>query len=121
MVEFVYEPYKKVVIHEIVQYDLQTLIHLHGLGIQAGQLGRPINWANGIAFGQRTLPPTEEVVKEQIQGKVHWSFLAFAYMSTHQPIITIPEGNIRIPVVDLSDNSLFRELAEWLKMMYKAR
>jgi len=47
MVKIIYEPWKTIVVHEIVQYDVKMLIHLHGLGVQSGQLGRPINWANG--------------------------------------------------------------------------
>lgn len=120
MVKIIYEPWKTIVIHEIVQYDLQMLVHLHGLGVQSGQLGRPINWANGIAFMHRVMPPTDEVIKEQIQGKIHWSSLTFAFMPKHQPLITIPEGKIRIPILDLSDNRVFRDLAEWIKKHYKS-
>ena len=117
MVKFIYEPWKTVVIRSIVQYDLKMLIHLHGLGVQSGQLGRPINWANGVAFKHTLMSPTEKVIKEQIQGKIHWTQLRFAFMSKHQPLFEIPDGKIRIPILNLSDNELFRELAEWIKIM----
>lgn len=119
MVKFIHEPWETVVVHEIVQCDLQTLIHLQSIGAPAGQLGRPINWAGGIAFRYNTMPPTNEVIKEQLEGKIHWSYLAFAFMPNHQPIITIPDGNIRIPLINLSDSELFRDMAEWLKRNYK--
>lgn len=121
MVEIIHEPWKTVVIHEIIQYDLQMLVNLNSLGVTAGQLGRPINWANGIAFNHNPLPPTEEVIKEQIQGKIHWSSLTFAFMPKHEQLITIPDVNIRIPVLDLSDNDVFGDMAKWIKKHYKSK
>lgn len=121
MVEIIYEPWKTIVIHEIVQYDLQMLINLHSLGVQSGQLGRPINWANGVAFEHNAMPPTDEVIKEQIQGKIHWSHLSFAFMPKYQQLITVPEGNIRIPVLDLSDHEIFKDMAEWIRKHYKPK
>jgi len=120
MVEIIYEPWKKIVIHELIRYDLQMLIHLSGLGIQSGQLGRPISWANGIAFHHRPMPPTDEVIKEQIAGKIHWSSLSFAFMPKHKPMVEIPDGKIRIPILNLNDNEIFRDMAEWIKKHYKS-
>ena len=118
MVKFIYEPWKTVVIHEIVQYDIQTLVQLQALGVQAGQLGRSLNWANGIAFRHEPMPPTDEVIKEQIQGSIHWPHLAFAVMPKYQPAFVIQKGKVTIPVVDLSENEIFRDMAEWIKKRY---
>ena len=84
MVEIIYEPWDTIVIHEIVQYDLQMFVQFHSLGVQAGQLGRPINWANGVAFRQQSMQQTEEVIKEQLKGRIHWSHLRFAFMPKQQ-------------------------------------
>jgi len=65
--------------------------------------------------------PTDDVIKEQIQGKIHWSNFTFAFMPKHQQIITIPEGKIRIPILDLSDNAVFKDMAEWIKKHYKPK
>ena len=119
MVEFIYEPWKTVVIHEIVQYDLQTFVNLQGIGAQSGQLGRGLSWANGVAFQHLPMLPTEEIIKEQLQGRIHWSQLAFTFMPEHISMITIPDGNVRIPIINLNDNVLFRELTEWIKKQYK--
>lgn len=121
MVEFIYEPFKTIIIHEIVQHDLQTFVYQHGLGAQPGQLGNAMNWADGVAFNHAAMPPTEDVVREQINGRIHWAHLAFAFMPKHQQFITIPEGNIRIPVIDLSNNEVFKGLAGWIKERYKEK
>ena len=114
MVDFVFEPWKMIVIHEILRYDIQVLVNLHCLGIQAGQLGRPINWVNGIAFMQQTMPLRDEAIKEQIQGRVHWLRLRFAFMPKYQKAFVIKEGNITVPVIDVSESVIFREMSEWL-------
>ena len=121
MVEIVFEPWKKIVIHEIVQCDFRMLTNLHTLGVQPGQLGRPMNWANGVAFEQSVMPATEEVVKEQIEGKIHWSYLMFAFLPNYQQVVVIPEGNIKIPIIDLSSNPLFKDIAEWIKQRFRAK
>lgn len=41
-------------------------------------------------------------------------------MLKHQPLFEIPDGKIRIPILNLSDNELFRELVEWIKKRYKS-
>ena len=119
MVKIVYEPYHTVIIHDIAQYSLNMLIHLHGLGVQSGQLGRPISWANGIAFDQHPMAATEDIIKEQIKGKIHWANLSFAFMPKHQRMIEIPDGKIRIPILNLSGNEIFRDVADWIKQHYK--
>ena len=115
MVEFILEPWKKIVIHEIVRYDIQMLVNLQGLGVQAGQLGRPINWVNGIAFIQHTMPLRDEAIKEQIQGRLHWLLLRFAFMPKYQRAFVIKDGHVTVPVIDVSKSALFREMSEWLK------
>lgn len=119
MVEFVYEPFKKIVVHEIALYDFQTFIYQRTLGVQMGQLGGPINWVDGVAFIHVTMPPTPEVITEQLHGKIHWQQLAFTFMPQYQPFIVIPEGNIKIPVVKLSNNLVFKNMVIWLKQSYK--
>ena len=121
MVEFIYEPFKTIVIHEIVQYDFQTFVYQHALGAQPGQLGGAMNWAEGIAFNHMAMHPTADIVKEQIKGRIHWLQLAFAFMPKHQQFITIPEGNIRIPVINLSGNIIFKSMADWIKKQYKEK
>ena len=77
MVEIIYEPWKAVVIHEVFQYNLEMLVNLQGLGVPSGQLGSPIYWSNGVAYVHLNMPHTEEVLKEYLQGRIHWRNLFF--------------------------------------------
>ena len=77
MVEFEFKPWKKVIIHELMEFPLEHFIFQSSQGIQPGGTGRPIMWSNGLVFTTFLLQPTEDVVKEQLQGIVHWAFLHF--------------------------------------------
>ena len=54
------------------------------------------------------MPPTDEVIKLQLEGIVHWSSLEFAFMPTYQTPITV-EGTV-IAIVDVSSNKILSDL-----------
>ena len=115
MVEFEYQPWKKIIIHEVVKFPLQHFLSTHTLGIQQGGIGRPLVWVKGIIFEKGGIPDTDDIVKEKVEGKLHWNYLHYAILEKYQPEFKITQGNIRIPVVNVSKNRIFREMAEWVK------
>ena len=119
MVKITYDPWKEIIIHEVFQYDLPELVNLQGLGVPSGQLGSPIYWSNGVAYVHLNMPNTEEVLKEYLQGRIHWRNLFFAFMPKYQNVILIPEGNVRIPIINVSKNEKYSDVAEWLKQNFK--
>ena len=114
MVEFKYEPWKKVVIHEVVQYPMDYFILQASQGIRKGGFGRPLMWSNGILFTSFIIQPTEEVVKEQLLGSVHWASLHFGEMKKYQKEYKTP-GNVTVPIVDVSSHGIFGPMANWVK------
>ena len=117
MVEFAYDRWKRVVIHEINKLDVNDLARLHALGVPAGGMGRPFLWANGMIFEHNNMAPTREVIKDQLQGTIHWSSLQFAFMPQYQNEIKVE--SITLQVGNVNGNRLFFELADWLKRTYK--
>jgi len=117
MVEFALDEWKKVVIHEVNKFSLDELLKLRALGVPAGGIGRALLWANGVAFEHNNMPPTREIIEQQLEGTIHWSSLQFASMPEYQDTIMV--GNITVQVGDVSANKLFHELAHWLKKTYK--
>ena len=114
MVEFEYQPWKKVIVHEVVKFPLGHFLSAHSLGIQQGQVGIPLFWADGIVFDKNVFRDTDDIIKEKLEGKVHWSSLNYVVMQKYQPEFKV-EGNIRIPVMNVSDNAVFKKMAEWIK------
>ncbi|MCP8310689.1 MAG: hypothetical protein L6M37_07025 [Candidatus Methylarchaceae archaeon HK02M1] len=114
MVKVTYAPWEEVIIHEVIQYSLEDLVKLRSLGTPAGGLSFNLLWAEGIAFVHRTMPTTPDIVKEQLQRKVHWSSVEFAPMPKYTNLIMIKESNVRVPVINVSNNPFLKTVAEWL-------
>ena len=115
MVEVVYQPWKKVVIHEKVKYALDDLVKLQSLGVEPGGLGDPLLWAGGIVFSSSTLLDTKEVIKEKLEGTVHWASVEWAPMHEFQDVIIIKETNVKVPIIDASAHPIYNAVSEWLK------
>ena len=114
MVEFEYQPWDKVIVHEVVKYPLEHFLVTHTLGIKEGGIGRPLNWADGIVFEHSSMPPTEDVIREQLQRKIHWSSLNYGIMEEYQNKF-IRQGQVIIPIVNLSNNRVFKTMVKWIK------
>lgn len=118
MVEFEYQPWNKFIVHEVVKYPLEHFLATHSLGIQEGGIGRPLNWSDGIVFEHRTMRPTDDVIREKLEGKVHWSSLNYGILEKFQEQFKMPR-QIKIPVVNLSNNEFFKEMAKWIKETFE--
>ncbi len=115
MVEVVYEPWKKIVIHEIVKYALDDLVKLQSLGVEPSGLGDPLLWVGGIVFSSSTMFETKDVVKEKLEGVVHWSSVEWALMPEFKEVIIIKETNVKVPIINVSAHPIYKTVSKWLK------
>ncbi len=88
-------------IHEVVQYSMPALLEMQSFGVPPGSLGRSLMWANGVAFTYAALPANDEVVADQLKGKMHWGSVVFALMPTYENAVLLQDMNVRIPVADV--------------------
>ncbi|MCJ7767289.1 hypothetical protein MUP79_02725, partial [Candidatus Bathyarchaeota archaeon] len=86
---------------------------LKTLGFKARQIAEVFLWAEGVVFVRTAMPPTDDVVRDQLKGVIHYSSVEYAKMPKHRKVI-VSEG-ITIPVVDVSDTSTLRDVARALK------
>ena len=119
MVEFEYQPWKKIIVHEVARFPLQHFLSTHSLGVQQGGIGQPLVWVDGVIFEKGGLRDTDDIIKEKLEGKLHWNHLHYAILEKYQPEFKITQGNIRIPVVNVSNNKTFREMAKWIKSNFE--
>ena len=61
------------------------------------------------------MPPTDEVVREQLEGRIHWSSVEWALLPKYQDVIPIREINAKIPLIDVSTNAIQSEVAKELR------
>lgn len=117
MVEFEYQPYSKVIIHEIVKIPFDTLILSRCIGIPDGGVARPMRWANGFTFDIAFMHPTDDLVNEQMKGITRWAALSYADMEEFKEIIQ-GDRAIKIPVLK-AVAVIFNELGDWLRSEYE--
>jgi hypothetical protein len=119
MAKFTYKPWNEVVIHEIIESKPEDLfasivrqtIASSGVGITPS-----VNWVDGIAFVESQFADSDEVVREKLNGVVHYSSLEFARVPEYRSEIQVNVGGglypIRLQKVDT--NPIFVELARYL-------
>ena len=119
MVKVNYKPWEEVVIHESIQYTLENLVTIRSLGVPPGQLGGRLLWAEGVAFNPGGMPPTTDIIKENLQGRVHWSSVEWAVMPEFKSSIEITQTKVRIPILNVSANETLSAVAKWLRKSAK--
>jgi hypothetical protein len=119
MVKVTFKFWDEVIIHESIQLSYEDMVKRHSLGVQPGGLAPPLRWAEGVAFVNDSMPPTDEIVREQLQGKIHWSVVQWALMPQYKNVIPITDISAKIPVINVSDNNILCEVAKALKATAK--
>lgn len=116
--KIIYEPIEELVIKEYVKFEkLDDLLYSFA---QLRAAGQPVslNWAEGTIFLHSALPlTTDKLVEQFLRGRLYFAGVSFALMDKYQPSVVYksPQGEIPIPVMNLSSNKTLCEVAKWLK------
>jgi len=112
------EPWKKLVVHEVVEYSFDDFVnqtiesaHATGSGI------RTLNWASGVAFQAHVFTDTDAIIQEKLNGTIHYASVTFSMKEKFQKQVI--KGNATINFVDVSINEIFNQLASKLKEQTK--
>lgn len=114
LVKIVHFPIAQIIIHEMVEYSLPDFVKQMTLGISADAYSSLAKWCDGIVFVNVPLPQTADVVRDQMNGIVHWAWFSFAEMPVFKESLESP-NKAKIPLIDVSNNDLNKELVRWLK------
>jgi len=114
-----YTPYQELIVHEIIEQSnssvfFEDIVRLALSG--AHQVQPSINWIDGIAFFVAPMQPTEEVVRENLAGKVHYASILFT-RTGYQPQVAVKIGNqdFAVRLRKAEDNPTLVELAAFLR------
>ncbi|MEW5839565.1 hypothetical protein [Nitrososphaera sp.] len=111
--QVIVEPWKKLIVHEVIEYGFDDLVRLVLSQARAAGGGiSSMNWCNGIVFQHTTFPDTDSVVQEKLKGTIHYSSVVFARKDKFERQVVRENGTLNL--VDVSANSIFRELAQVL-------
>ena len=112
------EPWKKLVIHEVIEYKFGDWVKQIAFSSRTSGGGIPtMQWANGIVFSPLNFPTTNVIMEEQLKGILHWSSVSFATKEKFEKQIVT--DNATINLVDVSANEIFNKLADELKSRSK--
>ncbi|MGQ9781057.1 MAG: hypothetical protein ACUVQ8_02215 [Nitrososphaeria archaeon] len=114
-IDVVIEPYRKIVVHELIEYVLEDWIDMILAGIRSvGGTMPTLFWCNGVVFQTSPFNPnSESIIKEQLKGIVHYSAVTFALKEKFESEIRSDKGTILL--IDVSANPNFAKLAQKLK------
>jgi hypothetical protein len=117
MVKIKYQPANELIVHEVVQLEMDDLMR----GRITPQGSMPLYWCNGIIFSFSSLPMSEEITKEYLQGRIHWMEAHYAEMKDYTAIVELKDEQYggtpqKIRVLDTSKFSgIHTEFVKWLK------
>ena len=116
--EILIEPWKKLVIHEVIEYNFDDWVKQIAFSTRSSGGAIPtMQWTNGIVFSPANFPTTNITVEEQLKGILHWSSVSFAIKEKFEKQIVIENATINL--VDVSVNEIFKELSIKLKKQSK--
>lgn len=115
-------PFKRIVIHELVEYrfnDLADMV-LTGASVMGGG-GTPfLLWCNGVVFQTAPLDPESEILAEELlKGTIHYGSVVFAIKEKFESEVRARAGIIRL--IDQSASRNFTKLTEALKVNAKLK
>ncbi|MGI0092293.1 MAG: hypothetical protein ACREBS_11350 [Nitrososphaerales archaeon] len=116
--DIIVEPWKKLVIHELLEYKFEDLGKLVATqSVQQGGTAIPtISWADGVAFLISPFPDESEVIiEEKLKGIIHYNTVLFALKPGFEAEIFMRGSQIRINLIDVGTNEIFKLLARTLK------
>ncbi len=116
--EIIVEPWKKLVIHELLEYRFEDSCKAGSNAIcSTGRNSHSDDQlAEGVAFLISPFPDESEVIiEEKLKGIIHYNTVLFALKPGFEAEIFMRGSQIRINLIDVGTNEIFRLLAGTLK------
>ncbi|HYC11636.1 MAG TPA: hypothetical protein VEC02_03140 [Nitrososphaerales archaeon] len=118
MVKVRYEPYTDLIVHEIVEQDSEVFFEdmVRQALSNPAHVEPTINWAEGVAFVVAPMPPTEDVVRENLGGKIHYASVMFTRTPYQGQVpVRIGSQNYSARLRKAENNHTLAGLARYLK------
>jgi len=119
LAKITYMPTEEVVVHRVLESDDKIIFFediVKQILVKEIPVIPTVNWIDGIAFAILGFPDTEDVVREELKGRIHYSAVLFTKIS-YQPEIVVNLGkeDIRVRLRKADNNPDFVDLVEFLK------
>ena len=119
LAKITYMPTEEVVVHQVLESD-NTIIFFEDVVKQILAKEIPViptvNWIDGIAFAILHYPDTEDIVREEIKGRIHYSAVLFTKIPYQSEfVVNLGKEDIRVRLRKADNNPDFIDLVEFLK------
>jgi hypothetical protein len=122
LVEIVYLPWKKIVIHDVIEHQNKQFFEwFMGEAIKQNEASPAVSWANGIAFAVGNFLETPKLVKEKLNGNLHYAIVNFTRIGQQVEFPVEVKGQRYSVRLSPTDNPDFQELTSWLKKWEKPK
>jgi hypothetical protein len=116
MIEVEYQPRTRVIIHEYSRYEsLELLIRGVFGGAPPGSNIGTLKWVNGVVLFHNAFPMTDEIVRELLEGRLHWNHVSFAPLNEFRQNHHDPDLRITVTIVDVSNNPVFEAIGRFIR------
>lgn len=94
LVKVSYVPNQEIAVHEIIEEDGPAFFEEIVRQMLSGQvhIQPTVNWIDGIAFVVSPMPATEDIIKENLVGKIHFAAVMFT-KTPFQAQVTVKLNN----------------------------
>ncbi|MGC9037762.1 MAG: hypothetical protein ACP5GD_03920 [Candidatus Micrarchaeia archaeon] len=114
-VKITFAPAKELVVHEVIEMSKEDLIRERIT--PAGNM--PLYWCDGILFSFSSMPLTDAIVEDYLNGKLHWVEVHFARMPKYEEVLSLEaeeyKATMNVRVIDTSTSLLHKAFVAWLK------
>lgn len=112
-------PTEEVVVHQVLESD-NKIIFFEDVVKQTLTREIPViptvNWIDGIGFAILYFPDTEDIVREEIKGRIHYSAVLFTRIPYQSEfVVNLGKEDIHVRLRKADNNPDFIDLVEFLK------
>jgi hypothetical protein len=109
MTDFVYEPYKKIHVHDLIKMSLDDLVSMISTLESANAY-----WSDGVLFVSFSISESDELGKKEIEGETYLDRVVFCKYDRYTKTAK-SSTNVEINVINVQTSPLYRDLVTWLK------
>jgi len=93
LVKITYLPFQELVLHEIIEQQNEVFFEdVVRQSLTQTQVEPTVNWSGGFAFLVIPFPSTEDVVRDNLVGKIHFLSVIFTKME-YRPQVPVKLGS----------------------------
>lgn len=109
MTEFVYKPYKRIYVRDVVSLGLDDFI-----GMMASMESINAYWSDGVMFASFAMTESEELAKKEMQDEMYLDRIMFTRYNEYSKTAK-SSTNLEIGILNVQKSPIYKKMVAWLK------